>query len=426
MKCGWGGRRRYTGSVSPIVLVAFVAVMVECPPTGAQQGRPDDPDTKAGGAAEPVGSWAPQSPKRLWRRPLDGGYAALAVGEGAVFAIHRVSGGEILSCLDLENGLTAWSRTYPVAPAGRTLADLPRGTGVTALMVAGRLITIGPSANLYCFVENRPHTAWERDLVKDYNCALPEFGYSASLVGHRNSVIVLVGGPDHAVVAFAAADGSVIWESGAFDIGYAAPIITEAGDRSQVAFLSPTEAVGLDPHDGTLLWRHPHDTPALGREALLLAMEDGLLLLSSYGAAGTRMLKLTSTGKRTKVEELWHHEKLYIYPPSAVHVGDYVYGSTGDQAPVSLVAVNSKSGAIAWREPGFPNAHGHYLTGKIVLVDESGLLTVVTPSPEKLIVDSQIKMFEKGAWWNSARTDHRLILRDNETLLAYDLAAGAR
>ena len=406
--------------------MTFAALMVECPPTEAQQGRPDDPDTKAGAAAEPVGSWAPMSPKRLWRKPMDGGYAAFTIGKEMSYAMPRMDGNHVLSGMRNEVWMTEWARHYPVPTDGRTVADLERGAGVTALVVAGRLITIGPSANLYCFAERSSNVAWERDLSSDYRCELPEFGYSASLVGYQNSVIALIGGPEHGVVAFAVADGSVIWESGPFDISYAAPILIEVGGQSQIVFLSSTEVIALKLKDGSLLWRRPHGNPATGRRATLLAVKDGLLLVSSYHGGGSRMLKLARVDERMKVEELWHREKLYIYPPSAVQVGDFLYGSTGDQAPISLVAVNARTGEIAWREVGFPNAHCHYLDGRVVIVDEDGLLTVVTPSPEKLTVHSQIKMFEKGAWWHSVWTDHRLILRDKETLLAYDLATGAQ
>ena len=58
-----------------------------------------------------------------------------------------------------------------------------------------------------------------------------------------------------------------------------------------------------------------------------------------------------------------------------MRVGDHVYTSSGDTNTVT-VAVDIKTGKVAWRERGFTNMLCLYADNKLIILDENGKLAL--------------------------------------------------
>jgi hypothetical protein len=99
--------------------------------------------------------------------------------------------------------------------------------------------------------------------------------------------------------------------------------------------------------DGAILWSHPHDpgndlncgTPLFG--------PDNVLFVSSAYQAGSRALRLTQTLAGTEATELWFTNRVRFMFLSAVRIGDFVYGTTGDFGPDSHRARRRWAGRVA-------------------------------------------------------------------------------
>ena len=76
--------------------------------------------------------------------------------------------------------------------------------------------------------------------------------------GLRDKFITMVGGDDHAVVAFDRDDGTVAWHSqSSSDAGYCPPCLIEAGGVQQLLIWHPEAVASLNPTNGEPYWSEP-------------------------------------------------------------------------------------------------------------------------------------------------------------------------
>ena len=108
---------------------------------------------------------------------------------------------------------------------------------------------------------------------------------------------------------------------------------------------------------------------------------------------------------------------------NAVRSGKYVYASSGD-GPAFITALNAADGKIAWRERGFAKATMVYGDGKLIILDEDGILALATPTPEALTVHTKLQLLKKPAWTALTLVGKTLYVRDKETIMALDLGQG--
>jgi hypothetical protein len=120
-------------------------------------------------------------------------------------------------------------------------------------------------------------------------------------------------------------------------------------------------------------------------------------------------------------EELWYSRKMRLHHGNAVRIGDYIYGSSGDFGPAFFMAMNIKTGKVAWRERGFKKATCVYADGKLIILDEDGELTLATATPGGLTVHAKCKVAERYAWAAPTLVGKTLYIRDRQHIMALDL-----
>ena len=379
--------------------------------------------------------WPDTGPRVIWSRPLGNGHSAITVDDGRLFTMYRVGNArakqgpwdqeEIVVALDAQTGKTLWEHKYP---SRREDFSFGAGPHSTPLVVGDRVFTIGTNQQMFAFDKRAGKVLWSHDFIKEFNS--PELllrpnvkvGYGCSPIAFRDTVICSVGGPGQSVMAFRQSDGAVVWKSGDFLTASAAPILIELGGRPQLVFLAGGTVTGLDPINGRVLWSHPHDpgndlnctTPIWG--------PDNILFVSSAYKAGSRALQLRLDEKmQTHAEELWFTNRVRFMFLSAIRVGDYVYGTTGDFGPAFLTALNIKSGQAAWQHRGFGRASLLYADGKVIIMDEDGDLALAKLSAEGATILAQAKIFDTTTWTAPTLIGTTLYARDREKIVALDL-----
>ena len=108
-----------------------------------------------------------------------------------------------------------------------------------------------------------------------------------------------------------------------------------------------------------------------------VAGEDGILLLSFAYDGGCRALQVSADG----VKELWARRLLRIHHGNGVRIGGIVYGSSGDLGPAPLTAVDVKTGKVLWRERILSKSTILAVGGKLLALDEEGVLLLAQPGP---------------------------------------------
>jgi hypothetical protein len=294
--------------------------------------------------------------------------------------------------------------------------------------VGDRLFTIGTTQQLLAFDKRTGKVLWSHDFVKEFKAPellirpVVKVGYGCSPIAYRDTILCSVGGPNQSVMAFRQSDGAVVWRSGNFLTSAAAPILITIGGRQQAVFLGGGAVTGLDPADGSILWSHPHDpgndlnctTPLFGA--------DNILFVSSAYQAGSRAIQLTQTGDTTQTSELWFTNRVRFMFLSAIRVGDFVYGTTGDFGPAFLTALNIRTGESAWQVRGFQRASLVQAGDKTIILNEDGDLALARLSPTGAEIIARAKLFDTVSWTAPTLAGTTLYARDREKIVAVSLA----
>jgi hypothetical protein len=85
------------------------------------------------------------------------------------------------------------------------------------------------------------------------------------------------------------------------------------------------------------------------------------------------------------------------------------------------MAVDVRSGEVAWQERGLSRALSVYADGKMLLLEEDGDLSLASVSPQGLEIHSQWPALTNKAWTAPTLVGTRLFLRDRVQVAAVEL-----
>lgn len=366
-------------------------------------------------------NWPATGPRKLWSRELGDGYSSIAVEDQTLFTMYRKGEQDVVVALAAKTGKTLWEYAYD-APFWKE-QDMSNGPGphATPLVVGNYVFTTGATGKLHCLDKKSGRLVWSHDLFKEFNGTVRPNGYSCSPLAYKNTIIVMVGGADQALMAFDQKDGTIVWKKHSFKNSTSSPILIKVDGQEQLVAFMFAEIVGLDPNNGDLLWSHPHETDYGLNTTTPVWGDDNLLFVSSGYNGGSRVIRLMQSKGKTTVEEVWFHRLMRVHFGNCIRVGELVFGSSGDFGPAPLTAVNVKTGKIIWRNRAFPRSNLLLADGHLILLDEDGNLALTTPTPEGLTVHAKVALMNNNSWTVPALAGTTLYVRDRKTILAVDL-----
>ncbi len=405
------------------VMVSALAGMVGCAaaPVQAQWPQWGGPD---GNFVVPSGrladKWSEAGPPMLWKRELGDGYSAIAVDAGTLLTTYRTGGDEVVIAIDAATGKTKWEYAYS-APVGTHYEDrFGLGPHATPLVAGEYVYTLGFTAKLHCLDKRTGQVVWSKDTETEWGVTAPRFGSSASPILYQDRLLVVLGGKDNGIAALSPKTGDVIWKRHSFENTYSSPVIVHVGGQDQIALLVSDKIVGLDPENGDLLWAHEHVNQWKTNISTPVFAHDGTLYVSSSGDAGSRMLKLGRKEGKTTVEELWISRKMQVGQGNAIRVADRIFGSAGGNTSF-IGASDARTGKVAWRQRGFSKATMIYADGKLIILDEDGVLAIARPQPDRLEVLSKFQLFHDRSWSVPTLIGKKLYVRNQKRIVALDL-----
>lgn len=379
-------------------------------------------------------SWGDGGPEVLWSRPLGLGHSAIAVDDGMLYTLYRpgqegvrqFQAIERVIAMDAATGETVWEHEYPSEPLNFSYGAGPHAT---PLVVGDIVFAAGTNKQLFAFDKKTGEIVWSHDLVAEY-AAPPTLrrpavkaGFAQSPLAWRDTIILQVGGPGQAVMAFRAAAGEVVWRSGDFLVAQSPPLRIDVDGQSQVVILGGQSVNGLDPDTGEILWSYPHDTDGDMNNSMPVWGPDNLLFVSSAYNQGSRVLRLSQSEGETTVEQVWFTNRLGLMFANAIRIGDHIYGTDGDFGPAFVTALDVRTGETAWQARGFGRSSLLYADGKAILIDEDGDLALARISPEGIEVLARAPVFQTTSWTVPTLVGTTLYARDREKIIALDLGA---
>jgi outer membrane protein assembly factor BamB len=420
-------RRLIRWTILTAVLVVPASTTGQVKATWTQWGGPHrDFMSDSTGLAS---SWPASGPKRLWSRSLGEGHSSVLVENGRLYTMYRqitrqptVAHEEVVAALDAASGKTMWEFTYPAPPNGIQF-DQGFGPHSTPLIVGNRIFAASSRSELFALDKTTGKRIWSHDFVKEYNAPLTGRGYSGSPLLYNGTIIVTMGGANQAVAAFDQASGKLLWKNGYFVWAPASPILIDVDKQAQLVVFGGDIVAGMDPATGRELWRHPHKTDwGLNITTPVWVAEQHLLLVSSAYGVGTRALELRQSGGKTTVTEKWHSQRMRVHIGTVIPLGQHAYGSSGDFGPAFISAIDLETGQVAWQDRSFARAQLLYADGKMIVLDEDGVLGLATVSPQGLKVLAKASVLKHLAWTPPTLVGTTLYIRDRQTLSAFDLS----
>lgn len=374
-------------------------------------------------------SWPEAGPKTLWERELGVGYSAIIVEGDRLYTMYRKGDDEVVACLDARIGKTIWEYRYeaPVAEGHvHNFNDGPRGA---PLLYDGKLYTIGCAGKMHCIDAGNGAKLWAHDLWKEFDGSFLNHGYSSAPFGYKDTVIAMVGGEGHSLIAFDKNTGDVRWKRLDYKNSYSTPKLINVDGQEQLLCYMARELVAVNPEDGEELWKYEISNQWLQNITLPVWGKDNILFVTT-NEAGSRGLKLTQSGGKTQVKEIWSNNKVKVHHSNAIRVGGHVYTSTGGLGrPGVFWAVDVKTGEVAWKKRGFGKATALFADGRFIVLDEQGVLGLVTATPEMFEIHSKVAVLEpvgdQGTWTVPTLDGTTLYLRDTKKIKALDLSAAS-
>jgi len=192
--------------------------------------------------------WNASAPKILWQRELGFGYSSFAVVGEHAYCMGHVAGKEFVYKLDAKTGKPVWMHHY----TGKLMDHLHRGgPAATPLVEDDRVYILGREGQFMALNAADGKPVWERDLRKDFDVKVPEWGFSGSPVIH-GELLILQGGP---LAAYNKTTGEPVWETEEFKHGYGSARLFDHEGQTFISVLT-NDGVLITDLEGKEIARH--------------------------------------------------------------------------------------------------------------------------------------------------------------------------
>ena len=364
--------------------------------------------------------WSTQPPEQLWKIAVGPGWSSFVVAGNLLYTQEQRGPQEAVVCYDANTGDQLWIQQYESRFSDPLGGPGPRATPTLA---DGALYVMGGEGLLARLDPKSGDILWQQDLRDVAAREPPTWGFSSSPLVVGNSVIVYAGGAgDRGTLAFDTETGELRWSAPAGDHAYCSPQLNNISGTDYVVVLSNAGLDLLDPNSGDA--RFNYDWQIENYRALqpqVFASSD--LLVPSGLDIGIRRLTITSEDGNLAANDLWTTRHLDPdFNDFVVHDG-HAYGFDG----LVFACIDLEKGKRQWKR-------GRYGKGQVLLLEDSGLLLVISEfgeivllraSPEKHEELAKVPALEGRTWNHPVLVGDRLYIRNSQEAACYRLPLAA-
>ncbi len=363
-------------------------------------------------------AWPEDGPSLLWAaKGLGEGYASVSVADGLIFVAGMKDERGTVFAFRLD-GTKAWATEYGGEHSGNGYP----GTRTTPTYDDGHLYLMSALGNVVALEAKTGKIAWQVDVLERFGGENIYFGMSESPLIDGDHVIVTAGGKDASVVALDRKTGATVWTTkGLSDTSaYCSPRMIEHKGKRQIVTFVARHLVGIDPADGTVLWRH--ETPVEYDIHANSPLIHGDLIFTTHGYnQGSAAYRLQPDGRG--VTPAWKDDKLDANHGATVLVDGHVYGAASKK---NWYALHAETGEVKATIKRLGTGTVVYADGLLYGYVESGEVLLVDPNPDHFEVISRfkVKAGDGQHWAHPVLAHGMLLLRHGDVLSAYDVARG--
>jgi len=259
---------------------------------------------------------------------------------------------------------------------------------------------------------------WKKELTQIAGTKVPMWGFAASPLVTGSQVIVYGGGGDKGLLAFDAETGDLRWSAPSPGDSYGSPQLNKLRDEDSVVVLTKSGLTLLDPATGKTRLDYEWKIPQFRALQPHVLGSDTILLPTAMNM-GTRAIRIQEKDGQYAAEELWTSRQLNPDFVDLVSYNGYAYGNDGSL----LTCIDLKTGKRQWKE-------GRYGKGQILLLENSGLLLILSEQGRAVLVAAEptdhrelasFQALEGKTWNHPVLVSDHLYVRNSQEAAAYKI-----
>ena len=380
-----------------------------------------------------LGKWPANGPKLLWQiNEFGRGYSSVAISNNRLFTMGKRQGPAELMCLDLKTGRGVWA-----TPVG----DGDPNCTPTVDPEAGLVYALGRQGDLVCCRVSNGQLVWRKSFRDDFGGKMMSgWGYSESPLLDGDKLICTPGSQRAVLAALDKKSGREIWSTpapggigdrGGDGAGYSSPVISNAADKKQYVQLTGRGIISVDAETGAVLWTYNKIANGTANIPTPIVKDDYVFCSTGYGT-GAALLKIVRDGDGFRAEEQYFLDSKTFqnHHGGMVLVGDYVYCGHGHNKGFPM-CLELETGKVMWdsvRGPGSGSAAVVYADGNLYFRYEDGVMALIEATPEEYRLKGSFELaaVHGKSWPHPVIHEGRLYLRDQQSLMCYDIRAKSR
>ena len=344
----------------------------------------------------------------LWKIKLGDGYAGPAVRNGSVYIIDydKDKQSDVLRRFSLDSGAEIWHRAYVVAikPNHGMSRTIP---AVTKKYV----VSIGPRAQVLCLDSLTGNFLWGIDLPLEYGSVEPLWYMGqCPLIDNNTAVIAACG--KVLMLGINCSDGKVLWQipnPDKWNMSHSSIIPMALLNKKMFVYCAIGGMIGVSAEkedSGKVLWKTKDWNQSIVCPSPVQVGNDKIFMTSGYGA-GSKMFQIMRTAAGFSIKALFSLTKEQF--ASEVQTPIYYQNHLYTVMPADAGALNrqlvcmTSDAKINWSS-GADNRYGlgSYIIadGKIYLLDDNGVLTIVKADPQGFVRLAKVKILQGVETWS--------------------------
>lgn len=357
--------------------------------------------------------WNANPPRLIWRQPIGAAWSGFAIVADHAVTQEQRGDDEMVVCYDLLSGKMIWSHADKAHYFTTIAGEGPRATPT---ILSNRVYSLGATGLLDCLDLGTGRLLWSKDIIKENQSHIPEWGLSGSPLVIDKLVVVSAGGHEgHSLVAYDRESGQLVWSGGDDGAGFSSPCLATLGGAPQILIFNAHSLAAHAINSGKVLWDYPWPGGHPHVAMPVILPENQVLISSGYGT-GSEVVKIQAD-KKWLPRRLWKSTRLKAKFTNVVFRDGYIYGLDDG----ILVCLDASNGELKWKE-------GRYGHGQVILDDdlllvmgESGDLILIEPVPVEHRRLASFAILSGKTWNPPALAGEYLLVRNDKEAACYQL-----
>jgi outer membrane protein assembly factor BamB len=365
--------------------------------------------------------WPSGGPRVLWTADsLGRGYGSVAVVGDRVFLQGGNATSSVVIALNRADGRQVWAKVIGPAET-RQRIDQGAGPRGTPTVDGDRLYVLTENGDLAC-LKTDGSPVWQLNILKEFRGSQLPWMISESPLVDGPHLVVTPGGSKAGMVKLDKMTGKTVWVSqGLSDpAGYASVIAADVQGVRTYMTLTANAGVGVRASDGKLMFRYAKASNDVANVATPVYADNKVFFASAYDTGGG-LLDLTVQEGEVKAKEVYFTRNMKNHHGGMVLVDGYLYGFNDS----ILTCIEFATGKVMWRDRSVGKGSVTYADGRLYIQSENNVVGLVEATPSGYREKGRFPIPDRRrmSWAHPAISDGRLYVRNQDTLLVYDIKA---